>query len=212
MKKIRHYSIKTTLIWILFILALTLIWYMFIKKNWIPEADEKLTFILGSVAFVFSVFQFMISNQNDKKRYLNQIRLEEYRRIRAVIQDFIDTINNGLGMNISPVETENRLLNHRNELSILINSNISRVFPDLKENDSSKKVEELTANILKTSGRVRGKYQKIKNNELPGAKEMEKNSLEILNIEWGHAVAEDLVGLMKERTKLLDYLQSTLGI
>lgn len=212
MKRIKKFLNKTAFIWIFFILSLVLTWYLFIYTDWIKEVDQKLTFILGSIAVAFSIFQFLISDQKERQRYINQIRIEEYRSIRNVIQNFIDSINSGLTMIDSLVVTENRLLNLRNELSILINSNMIRVFPDLKENDSSKKLEELTAKVLMTTSKVRVKYQKIENNELPGAKNMEKVSLEILNMEWGHAIKDDLFEIMKERTILLDYLQSTLGI
>ena len=212
MKRINKFLRKTTFIWLFFILALILIWYLFIYTDWIKEVDQKLTFILGSVAVVFSIFQFLINDQRDRERYINQIRIEEYRRIRNVIQDFIDTVNYGLTMIVSPVETENKLLNLRNELSILINSNMTRVFPDLKENCSSKKLEELTARVLMTTSKVRVKYQKIDSSKLAHVENLEKVSLEVLNMEWGHAIKDDLFEIMKERTKLLDYLQSTLGI
>jgi hypothetical protein len=212
MKKAHRIHIRTIITWLAFVFSLFLIWYLFIKKDWIPEVDQKLTFILGFFAVAFSVFQFIINNQKDNERYLNQIRLDEYRRIRIIFQDFIDTLNNGLSEIITPIEAENRLLNLRNELSVLMNTNNSRIFPNLKQQVSSKKIDELSEKILLTTSKIRVSYQKTIENELVKEIGMQNLKLGLLYMEWGNSVKDDLKELMEERTILLDYLQSIMGI
>jgi len=154
-------KIKYLITWIIFIVSIFILGYSIIYKDWIQGLDKKLTYILGSFSIVFTIFQYIISNLKEKDRYLSQLRVEEYRQIRLVIQEFINAVNTGLSDNISLVETENKLMNIKNELSVLIRSFNAQLFPGIMEQESSKSLDTIYEKILLETSKARKEYQKM---------------------------------------------------
>jgi hypothetical protein len=207
--------IKYLVIGALFIISLLFILYAFSFTNWVPELEQKLTYILASFSIVFSIFQYSINNQRDRdrylhqlqieeSRYLSQLRIEEYRQIRLLIQEFINTVNNGLSENVSLIETASKLLNRKNELANLIKSNNSKLFPGLMQQESSKTLDEIFEKILLETSKARQKYQKILDSNSV-AKEFET---EILKMNWDLEIRNDFKKAFEIRDNLLQYLQS----
>ncbi len=199
--KIKYFSI-----WTFFIISLILICYVIILKDWISGFDKKLTFFLASFAIVFSIFQYLLRNAIDKVRYISQLRIEEYRQIRLIIQDFINVVNTGLSENVSLVETESKLLNVRNELAVLIKSNNSVLFPELMNQNSSKSLDEIYEKILLETSKARKEYQKLKDSESIASESV----AEVIKMNWHHTIKDDFKRSFKIRDDLLKYLQSTI--
>ena len=197
---------KYLVIWTLFVVSLILICYAIIFKNWITEFDQKITYFLSSFAIVFSIFQYSISNAKDKDRYIGQLRIEEYRQIRLLIQEFINTVNTGLSENVSLIETENKLINFKNELAVLIKSNNSIIFPGLMQQESSKTLDEIFEKILIETSKARKEYQKFLDTKST-AKEF---GLEVIKMNWDSIIRDDFKKSFEIRDKLLKYLQSTI--
>jgi hypothetical protein len=197
-------KINYLITWIIFIVSLFLMGYAIIYRDWIQGLDKKLTYILGSFSIVFSIFQYIISTLREKDRYLSQLRIEEYRQIRLVIQEFINTVNTGLSDNISLIETENKLMNIKNELSVLIRSNNAKLFPGIMEQESSKILDTIYEKILLETSKARKEYQKLLDSE-----SVAKNfAIEVLKMNLDMSIRNDFKESFTIRDDFFRYLQS----
>jgi len=197
-------KIKYLITWIIFILSIFLLGYSIIYREWIQGLDKKLTYILGSFSIVFTIFQYVISNLKEKDRYLSQLRVEEYRQIRLVIQEFINTVNTGLCDNTSLVVTENKLMNIKNELSVLIRGNNAQLFPGIMEQDSSKKLDTIYEKILLETSKARKEYQEMLDTQSV-AKDF---AIEIIKMNWDIRIRTDFKESFGVRDDFFRYLQS----
>lgn len=197
-------KIKYFITWIIFILFILLLGYFIIYKDWIQGLDKKLTYILGSFSIVFTIFQYVISNLKENGRYLSQLRVEEYRQIRMVAQEFISAVNTGLSDNISLVETENKLVNIKNELSVLIRGNNAQLFPGIMELDSSKKLDAIYEKILLETSKARKEYQKM----IDTKSVAKKFAIEVIKMNWDISIRTDFKESFTVRDDFFRYLQS----
>lgn len=197
-------KIKYLITWIIFIVSIFIIGYSIIYRDWIQGLDKKLTYILGSFSIVFTIFQYIISNLKEKDRYLSQLRVEEYRQIRLVIQEFINAVNTGLSDNISLVETENKLMNIKNELSVLIKSFNVQLFPGIMEQESSKSLDTIYEKILLETSKARMEYQKMLDSKSI-AKDFE---IEVIKMNWDISIRTDFKESFNVRDDFFRYLQS----
>lgn len=194
---------KYLIAWVLFIISLIAIWFVFIYKDWIATLDQRLTFILASIGVFFGIFQFTISNIKEKEKWVNEIKLEEYRKIRDLIQRFINTVNAGLSDNSTPIDTENLLINLKNELSVCINSNDAVVFPGIAKQETSKKLEAVFNKIIEETSKARKRHQTI----IDSLQDSKEIKLEILKMEWGMSIYDILHESFVLQNKLLKELQ-----
>lgn len=197
-------KIKYLITWIIFIVSIFSIGYSIIYRDWIQGLDKKLTYILGSFSIVFTIFQYIISNLKEKDRYLSQLRVEEYRQIRLVIQEFINAVNTGLSDNISLFETENKLMNIKNELSVLIKSFNLQLFPGIMEQESSKSLDTIYEKILLETSKARMEYQKMLDSKSI-AKDFE---IEVIKMNWDIIIRTDFKESFNVRDDFFRYLQS----
>jgi hypothetical protein len=197
-------KIKYLITWIIFIVSIFILGYSIIYKDWIQGLDKKLTYILGSFSIVFTIFQYIISNLKEKDRYLSQLRVEEYRQIRLVIQEFINAVNTGLSDNISLVETENRLMNIKIELSFLIKCFNTQLFPGIMEQESSKSLDMIYEKILLETSKARKEYQKMLD-----SKSVAKDfAIEVVKMNWDISIRTDFKASFTVRDDFFRYLQS----
>jgi hypothetical protein len=197
-------KIKYLVTWIIFTLSILLLGYSIIYRDWIQGLDKKLTYILGSFSIVFTISQYVISNLKEKDRYLSQLRVEEYRQIRLVVQEFINTVNTGLSDNISLVEIENKLMNIKIELSVLIKGNNAQLFPGIMELDSSKRLDTIYEKILLETSKARKEYQKMID-----TKSVAKDfAIEVIKMNWDISIRTDFKDSFTVRDDFFRYLQS----
>lgn len=198
------FKIKYLIIWIIFIAFIFLIWYFFAFKNWIQDLDKRLTYILTTFGLVFSIFQYWMSTLKDKDRFLAQLRIEEYRQIRQTIQEYFNILNIGLSEGTSLTETENKLINIKNELAVLIKSNHTKLFPGIMDLEPSKKLDSIFEKILLETSKARQKYQKI----LDSDSVRQNFEIEVLKMEWDSNIRDDFKEAFSVRDNLIQILQS----
>lgn len=197
-------KIKYLITWIIFIVSIFVLGYSIIYRDWIQGLDKKLTYILGSFSIVFAIFQYIIYNLKEKDRYLSQLRVEEYRQIRLVIQEFINAVNTGLSDNISLVETENKLMNIKNELSVLIRSFNAQLFPGIMKQESSKNLDTIYEKILLETSKARQEYQKM----LDSKSVARDFAIEVIKMNWDMNIRTDFKASFTVRDDFFRYLQS----
>lgn len=67
--------------WTCLIFGLFLIYFIFIKQNFIKNLDQKITFIIASFGVLFSILQFWYNSLRHRNDFLRNMGYEEYKRI-----------------------------------------------------------------------------------------------------------------------------------
>ena len=203
MKRFRY-----LLLYIFAILGLSIIWFLFIKLDLITEKPQKITFIIASLGILFSITQFIYSNLRHKDNVIYQIRYQEYNKLISLFNLYTNLMNDCMQKESSPNEIVNRLMNINNEIAVLINTTSNWIFPDLKLSSESKKLSELTGNVLILTSKFMNKYNGILD------KFSEANDytphIEIERMNWHNSVQPLLKEIHKVKYQLFAIIQNYL--
>lgn len=198
----------------IFIFGVTVSWWILFKSKWFTDTDSSLGFFIAIIGLLFSIMQFQIHLINRKNDYLRDIKYNEYQRLRKLINDFSNLINENMMIEPNPFNLEYSLVNIRNEISEIIKLNNNRIFKDILQKPSAKNFDTITSKIILKASQYRKSFEEAKENETKidspkGGQydilfELEK--FELQN-KWHNETRELLKEFYRDKSKLLDELQ-----
>jgi hypothetical protein len=195
---------KYSIITLIILVPLVVLWYFFAYVKTSYTLESKIAICLGVISIFFGLFQFILSLEIDREKSFNQMRVEEYRQIRRLFQEFINTANNSLSYPDSTIDSEAKIINLKNEIVVTLKSISLQLFKDIENEPSYNKIVELTEIILSNISKYNSDYQNTKKNSINNEYFKLENIRKILM----NNMREPLNQLINERSNLLTFLQS----
>jgi hypothetical protein len=199
---------KYLFLYLFALIGLGLIWFIFIKLDFISVTSQKTTFIIAALGLLFSITQFIYTNLRHKENVVYQIRYQEYNKLISLFNSYTNSMNDCMQKDYNPNEIVNRLMNIQNEIAVLINTTSNWIFPNLKLTAESKSLSELTSEILIRTSKFGKDYNSIlKNFSEPNAY---SPLIEIERMNWHNSVRESLKGIHNVKYQLFTLIQDYL--
>lgn len=159
-------------IWpILFLVSISVgTYYFLIYREFVSDTEKRITGIFTILGLTLGIFQFWISEVNNKIRLDYEIKYEVYKELNRAIQAISENLNIEMGKDteINPHGLVTALLNLINQFQDAVKANDDFLFPGLQYKPGFKAVSEITSKILGRADKMRKNiedYQKKGPNE-----------------------------------------------
>jgi hypothetical protein len=196
------------LLYSLTIASLITIWYLFFECGIVKGTDKILAALLPSLALTFGIFQTILSQINQKRRKLFDLRYEEFKSQIALISKISELINNGMSS-----ETTVNAHGLVAQLLTLINEflNFNRfqnefLFKNIKEKEETKELKLVIEKILHRTDTFRKQIDDAKKKS-----ELNDFAIGVHHMNWHNDVRELLGELFERRDGYFNQLKTFLN-
>lgn len=201
----RKYNLQLIILWISFILLLSIIIFFLYRPNIIKETSERLTILIASIGILFSITQLFSNNINKNIAFLRQIRYDEYKRVRALMHRFFDSISGAMNKELDVYTLVHKLTTTKNELATILNVNNKTIFYGIHNNKSVKEFGEISDEIIIRTDQLRSKTDKLNNSQEETLLLVE---LEIEKMNWHNEIIEKVEKLHNLKYELLGFIEN----
>jgi hypothetical protein len=212
LKGIKNYLIKKIvpkeihLTWLCLLAGLFLIYYIFIQKNVVSDVGQKIAFIIASFGVLFSIIQFWINSIRHRDDFIKNMRYDEYKRVREIINSFFNSLSENMGEKQNIHLLSRQLMDIKNELVVIMQMTNKSIFKGILENEAVIEFGQKSDTIILRTDQLRYKidewHEKKKVSE-----DMLQFAIEVEIMNWHNEIREIIKELHILKYRLFDFME-----
>ena len=183
---------------LLFLTVCGITYYVFIYSGFGLDSEKRIAGIIASLGLGLGLFQFWLTEINNKRRQDFKLKYEVYKELTRTIQSITEILNTEMasGTDINPHGLVTSLLNLINQFQDVVKINDDFLFPGLQYKDSFKKLTTIAEAILVKADKLRKEIETLENKDNPRNIDLGKMAL---RMNWHNETRELLKNLHSQK-------------